>query len=395
MERVRIMKWKNFLYGLLLCSLLSAGVLYHSQISEALLHAGRRCIFVIVPALYLFSILAALCIRTGFLEVMARPLHGIARHVFHMDGQLLMILLFSQVGGYPVGAQLLHQLHIADCISPKQERMLLCICVSSGPAFLLGTVCSSLGLQRKAGLLLMGCVTLPNLLLALVMAPHLDLQQKPSRTSGITLTSRHLAESVESGAAAMWKICSMILLFAALTAIAEASGVMAWGELLTEKLLQCSEIQAESWLSAILEISCVSEYMLQGGSLPWAAALLSFGGICVHFQLAAICEGNFSWGRFWCSRLLTAAAAYWLCKWSLGIWNMGEVPTVLVQESQSVSAAASDHTAAIWCLLAMSALLFLRHDRMYSLNIPKKSENANNLIDKIYKMRYNRSTKKR
>lgn len=267
-------------------ALLTVGaVVYHTQTAAGVYAAGERCLRVLLPSLYVFSILAAYSVKIGALDLLARPLHHICGRY---EARIVAVLLFSHVGGYPVGAQLLHTMRQEGSISAAEERRLLCVCMGCGPGFLLGTVC---GKQPVGvGLWLLLSVSLPDLLLApLVLPRKAETAPSPVRKAGVQL----FTESVESAAAAMLKITAMVTAFGAVLGILDGMGL--------------PDVPV---LRSLLEISCVTAFTAAGGSLPGAAALLAFGGICVHLQVAAICEGNVRWLPFWAFRAAAAAMAY-------------------------------------------------------------------------------------
>ena len=137
-----------FISGMLL--LFSGAVYFHEQVGDSILNAGERCILVILPSLYFFSVLAAFCVKSGFLEILAKP--------FGKDAVLWLTVFFSQIGGYPVGAQLLHNLYQEGRISRNLEQKLLCACVGCGFGFLFATV----GGSTRNALLIWLILSIPN-----------------------------------------------------------------------------------------------------------------------------------------------------------------------------------------------------------------------------------------
>lgn len=347
------MHWKKLLIFGVLTGAAICAVRYHSTVSLGILDAGSRCVYVIIPSLYLFSILAALFVRTGALSCMGERIHPLSRRVPGMDGSLLMVLLFSQLGGYPVGAQLLHQLRRDKVLTAAQERSLLCACVGCGPAFLLGTVCSHM--PPRLTCLLFLSIVLPNLVLGWIVTKCSRISVSGTASPGVSLNAEKLVSAVESGASAMVRICSMILLFGAGMGVMQGMG-----------LLLSQENREGRFLSAVLEISCITDYISGGGSLPMAAALLSFGGICVHLQIAAICDGNLAWLQFWLCRITAAVTSYGLCFWGIRLLYRGQVPAGLVSPSPFNAVPANGNHAAVLCLLLMSVMLLIRWERVLS-----------------------------
>ena len=315
--------------GMVIC--FSGAVYFHQQTGREILNAGERCITVILPSLYLFSVLASFCVKSGFLELCAKP--------FRKDADLWLIVFFSQIGGYPVGAQLLHSMYQEGKISEIQEQKLLCACVGCGFGFLFATV----GGNVRTALLLWLILSIPNFLLAgIFIRSEVSRNQKtefPERKPFSVL----LTESVETGASAMLKICGMILAFGAFMGMLEGltGGIPAV-------------------IRSILEISSLSDYMRNGGALPIAVSLLSFGGICVHVQIASVSENHIRWGIFWICRLLVSVSSGLLCAFSMKFLFPESVPVFLSETRISVHSTPSMIPAC--CLAVMSVFVLKKYD---------------------------------
>ncbi len=329
--------WKILLLPAAICTLY-----LHDAAAAGLLEAGRRCVYVIVPSLYLFTMLAVLAGDAGVLTA----LRG--------RGGFLAMLFFSQIGGYPVGAQLV--MAQREMLDDGLRHWMLCICFGSGPAFLLGTVCR--GLKPVPTAVMMLSVMLPNLLMGgiLILRAKADGLRRKRTEAGF---AQLLTESAEKASAAMLKICGMVLLFGAVTGMLRESGVLGMLARLTADATGGSNGTAEAFLSALLDVSAAGEYLQQGGSLPAAAALLSFGGICVHLQIASLTDGMLPWGRFFLCRLLSAGGTWLLCTAGLRLFCHGEVSAVLLVPDYAPRLV-SGNPAAVLCLLVMSVMLLMR-----------------------------------
>ena len=344
----------------------AAAIQYRSEITAAILEAGSRCILVIVPSLYLFSVLAAFCVRSGVLEILASPLERLAQKCLHMDGSILMVLLFSQTAGYPIGTQLVQRMYEKGAVGRIERELLLCTCFGCGPAFLIGTVGAALHLPPLLAVFLQLSVSLPNFLLTVFLTRYGNFLTNRNPELRARLNPQDFTESVENGACAMLKICSMILVFAAISGIAKGSGAVRFLSHAVE-LTGSSADTAEQLVLSILEISNLPAYLQQGGSLPMAAALLSFGGACVHLQNAAICGGDFPWRKFLCIRLITAVCAYFLCSASVHLCLDGELAAMLPIRQAYEMQLTTGGAIPVICLLVMSVLLLAKEDRLQSL----------------------------
>lgn len=313
--------------------LLLLACIWNEPMRECILEAGERCLTVLIPSLYFYSLLAAFCIRSGGLRAVSS--------LFGKYGVIVGILLFSQIGGYPVGAQLLQEMTQNGILEPRQAKRMQCICFGCGPGFLLGTVCR--GFPLRLTLWMMLSVILPNLLLAPLVLRGCEMKAECSPHIPL---SRQITQAAESAANAMLKVTAMILAFAALIGILEGMGVFT---LLPE--------QAAAELRAVLEVSCVTELMPAGGSLPFAAACLSFGGICVHFQIAALSGGELNWAQFWLIRLTASVMSGGICLLGIRYLLSGCVPASLPVVQPQLTTGSILPGA---CLLLMSVLLLRR-----------------------------------
>lgn len=347
------MKRNEFLYIFSCIGAFAAALHFRAAVTEAMLTAGTRCVLVIIPSLYLFSVLSAFCIRTGLLNAAACPIHRLCRKFLRTDGIFLLIWLFSQFAGYPVGVQLLAQLQEREHLPQAQCDRLLCCCFGCGPAFLLGLICKNTEVPQIIPLIMMLSIILPNFLLALWLLRGCTVSQSRQ----VRVLSTDFTSAVESGAAAMMKICAMILLFSAVTAI--------FGELFRSvgeyaaAMTGIAPMRLQACCGAILEISSLPEFLASGGSLPEAAALLSFGGICVHLQNAAICGGNFPWRRFFVTRCCCAAASYLLCRTALCFCEI-PMQTVFLSTHDYTAALTQDSVLPLLCTALMAFVVLER-----------------------------------
>ncbi|MBQ8928576.1 MAG: hypothetical protein IJ055_09950 [Oscillospiraceae bacterium] len=301
----------------------------HARTVQGIAAAGLRCVQVLVPSLYFYSVLAGFAVSSGMLRL-TRCLRPLCR-VLHLDAELLAVLLFSQIAGYPVGAQLLHGMYREGRITRAQEGRLACVCMGAGPGFVLGTVGGVLPPRTARWLLL--SVSLPGVLLGLVILRGERTAGAPAGTPpGLAVL---LTDAVERAAQAMLRICAMVLLFGALTALLDPvmPGTLPW--------------------RSVLEVSFLTREALP---LPAAAALLAFGGLCVHCQVAAVCEGALPWGRLLLCRGICAAGAGVLCYALLHVFPQALPAAVIPGTAVQPSA----HPLPGLCLMLMSVLLVLR-----------------------------------
>lgn len=324
---------------LVLCGLFLGTVVFHTQVRQAVISTGTRCLTVIVPSLYLFSILAVGCVKSGFLEWLVRPFQKFCK----ADLSLWGIVLFSQIGGYPIGGQLLHTLYQEQKISRQQEQDLLCVCMGCGFGFLFAVV----GGSTRTALLLLACMVLPNLLLAMWILRNCPKGSESEQKEPLSVSCL-ITESVSSGAESMLKICSMILAFGAFMGI-----------------LQGIAGTLSPLVRSILEISNLTDYLQNGGHLPEAVALLSFGGICVQLQISAVTENHLAWVKFLLCRVVVSGLSYGLCRLMFFCIPAEKIPVFLTEYQYSVSR--FPDLLPVCCLMLMSVLVLKKYHFFYKI----------------------------
>ncbi|MBD5142180.1 MAG: hypothetical protein K2K06_08640 [Oscillospiraceae bacterium] len=330
-------KMLYFIQVIFMILFLTGAVYFYQSVSVAILEAGKRCIFILIPSLYIFSILASFSVKANILAFLAKPFQKICQKLLHTDAIFVIIILFSQIGGYPVGSQILHSMYQDNYISKQQEQNLLCVCMGCGFGFLLGTV----GGNIKLAFWLWVILSIPNIIIGLLMIKNMQIELNSDNYHQKAFT-QIFTESVENGALAMFKITAMILAFAGFMGIIKA-------------ILPNLNII----INSILEVSCATEYLQQGGSLASVAGLLSFGGICVHLQISAITENCLNLKKFWLYRIFIAGIVYFICKFSISKIISESIPVFL--SSNTAPVMQSSNLIASCCLLVMSIFLIKKY----------------------------------
>ena len=171
------------------------------------------------------------------------------------------------------------------------------------------------------------------------------------------LQANTLVQTVTQSGAALLQMCAMILFFRCLLAVAQASGLLSVLVIPLERLF--SEKVAAGLLSAFLEVTYLTQ-LSPATPLLFAlfAALLSFGGICVHLQIFAVTGGRLSPVWILLMRGMAAVLSALFC--SIGCHFF---PQVLLQQTAAfpVSAPAFQYsrTSPVASLLLVGATVLL------------------------------------
>lgn len=284
------------------------------EAAEGAAAAAISCLTMLIPSLYAFTVISKLLISTDTYRFLGKPFERLARTVFHMSGEAFGIMLISQLAGYPIGASLIEQLHEQDGISKKDAQGLLCFCIAPGPAFIMAVCRSATPGYPGAWKAVFTAVAGANLLAALATSP---LRKKPEKQLEKThiylkIDGHSFGEAVRSGAGAMAMICGSVIFAGAVMGALGRAGVMNMLTSFAAKIIDCPVQAAYPIVRSFFEVSCLSG--ISGGvtSLPTAAAMLSFGGLCVHLQIFSVC-GGISPARALCMRIPAAVLSLLIC----------------------------------------------------------------------------------
>lgn len=303
---------KNVLFAAAAVSFGVLIVVYSKAVAASVSTALERCLTVIIPSLYIFTALSGFFISSGTYQLLGKFFGTFSRYILKLPEELFGIFLISSVAGYPIGAKLISELYDHSEINKKDAERLLCVCYSSGPAFVIGTVGHSMfaeSISVKAGLALFLSNFSANLLLLALMNIRKPVPEKTDKKAKLDFSADIMVNSVVGGGKSMLIICAVIIFFASLTAILFVTGIVGKLSLAVSTAFGISQPLSETLICAFLEISCITG--LDSAALyPTAAAMLSFGGLCVLLQIKAIIGSRFSLKSFLLARPVCAGFSY-------------------------------------------------------------------------------------
>ena len=266
---------------------------------EESLEAAREgitlCLDVLIPSLFPFFVLSSLLIETGVAGLCARPLSRWMYPLFGVGGAGAAALMLGLIGGYPAGARTIAQLVERGECSREEARRLSRFCNNCGPAFVLGAVGMGVFGSKEVGFLLLGANLGAAVLLGVFFArgeTHRSPEPPPMATPSLSLSSlsTEFPGCVHSAFSATLGVCSYVILFSVLTALADCSGLLPACIQVVAGLIPGENVPVlcRSACMGFLEIS-TGTAALQGavdapGALPLAAFLLGWGGLSVHCQ---------------------------------------------------------------------------------------------------------------
>ena len=323
------------LFGLLLC--------FPKAVSAGVTEGLRLCLSSLIGALLPFLVLSRLVLLRGLHVSLAKRASFLTRRILGLPGVCAAAVVFSLCGGYPVGASMAAGLLTNGQISPSHAKRMLLFCVSPGPAFALSAVGANLLGSPRAGMVLWASVSLGALLCGVLTRPLFKekaniLQPVAAPPAPLPLPEA-LSQAAGDGLQSMLLICAFAALFSGLLGLLHALS-------LPEPVLRAAAV--------LLEVTNACGALCTKVPLPVLAAVLSWGGMCVHCQIAPfLAAAKLPYWAFLCGRILHAGLAFGVCRALLLF-----VPLPLGTMAQpQLKAAAQQNWALSVCMLAMCVLL--------------------------------------
>ena len=327
--------------------------------SDAVSDAVERCLTVVIPSLYAMMIISSLIVKSGVLTYMPKSAGRLSFFLFGMDEYIAAIFAFSVFAGYPVGISMLLAEYEKGRLSKRRAELLAGLCFGAGPAFIFGCVSGRLYSSSVAGLIIMISVSSANIILAMLISPLLRKENTGSsfRVSG-RLNADMLTESILSGGGAMAGICFTITAFSVISAYLSAAGLpLTAGEIISHFADITAEIAAALFAMFLDVTDIASLPQCDYTILPYISAVVSFGGVCVMFQLSALIHGRISMKPLIIMRITAAAFSGIICRIITPFFMRHELYAV---SSANIRLHSSASPVPSVMLIIMTFMLFLR-----------------------------------
>lgn len=253
------------------------------------------CLSSVIPSIFPFLVLSgmltpAIC---GANLPFLRPL----AHLLGIPPGSEGIFLTGIVGGYPTGAQSVHQAWKSGQLSKDDAHRMLAFCSNAGPSFLFGILGTKFSELRMLWLL-WGIHILSAVAVAVILPGKNRKPHCISPTASITLT-----QSLKKGVATMGSICGWVILFRILIAFLDR-----W-------FLWLLPVNMQIATYGILELAngCCSADLIASAGLRFilCSGMLAFGGICVAMQTASV-TGELGLGKYIQGKSSQAIISIWL-----------------------------------------------------------------------------------
>ena len=251
--------------------LLMVGFLWNGQLTAQAVRDGLAlCAGSVIPALFPFFVAVSCFTGLGLARDAGRLLAPAASALLGCSGPGAVAFLMGLLGGYPVGGRTVAELYRTGAIDRAEAERLLTFCNNCGPAFVLGVAGAGRFGDLRTGLWLYAIHVLAAALVAQLRRTGRTRALPPLHAPPLSPAAA-LVRAVTDGARAMVSVCAFVVFFvAALRLVTDLTGV-------DQPLL----------LGAVELTGGVLALVPDRGGFITSAALLGWGGLCVHAQTAA------------------------------------------------------------------------------------------------------------
>lgn len=249
-----------------------------------------------VPALFPFFVAGTMLQELGVIAALGRVCARLMHRVYGLPGTAAGALILAFGGGYPVGVQAAADLYRGGYLTAGQTERLLGFCNNTGPAFIVGVCGAGVFGSVKIGILLYVIHVFCALLTGLAMTfagRGTPPAQLPPRTAPRAGFFSALVTACERAAQSCIKVAAFVTLFAVLSAMLQAYGVLDVLALHVFApvcvLIGLPSEAAYPLVYGLLELTRGLAVLPEAGlplrfALPLASMLLAFGGFAVWCQ---------------------------------------------------------------------------------------------------------------
>lgn len=339
-------------------------IFWTEEVKAAMSSAVERCIYVLIPSLYAMLIVSSLLMRSGVTEHFSRFTGAAGKAFFGMTSGETAVFLISMFAGYPVGARML----CSGRVSRRRAELLSGVCFGAGPAFIFGCISGELYGSAAAGRAILISAAAANVILAVILSFALRKDAvRDEKKAPVELTGAMLTECVTSGGRALAGICFAVMAFSVFISALDSLGAAELSGSFISHFTEIPQKDGETLFRAVLDVTALGglthgDYRL----LPWISALVSFGGVCVIFQISAVTSGIISLRPLVLTRLAAAAVSYFVCRLIMPLMLRGEAVAASTVKIRSFRAASPVPSI----LLIIMTVMLICNSRLKSRQSP-------------------------
>lgn len=280
----------------------------------------------IFPSLFPFFVLSELLINYGFVEFVNELFKGIMQKLFRMNGYASFVFIMSLISGFPSSAKYTRELYLDGKLNKNEATKLLTFTHFSNPLFILGTVSVLFLKNKEAGILILLCHYIVNIIIGLIFRNYTPSKMEYSKTSlKQAILAMHkkriensnsfgniISSSIVKSIQTLLLILGTVTIFLIITTIIDNNlPVNAYYQAILNGAVEMT--QGLKYIS-LLEIPLKLKSLL-------TVMILSFGGLSVHIQMFSILsDTDIKYLPFLTARLLHAALSGILVYFTFDIW---------------------------------------------------------------------------
>ena len=134
---------------------------------------------------------------------------------FGQNFEMFLVMLFSMLGGYPIGCKLINEMCLQNKIDKKSANIMQMYCVNAGPAFIITAVGGGILANKTLGIILFVAHITSSIILALFTAKRIRKNCKNYNYPNKKLTkfSDIFVKSTADAAQSVMTICFYVILF--------------------------------------------------------------------------------------------------------------------------------------------------------------------------------------
>ncbi|MBE7055120.1 MAG: hypothetical protein E7392_03280 [Ruminococcaceae bacterium] len=292
--------------------------LFPAQVLAGAQSGLALCINAVIPSLLPFMLFSACIIKSNFSRPLGAALSKVLSPITGMSPDGCVCFITGLLGGYGAGARAVLESYNENHISEEEAQRLLAFCNNAGPLFIMGTVGVGFFSSKSVGAMLFFVQVVTAIICARIFSGDFkkrnisvkeewDFYKKNKPPIGGLITK----SAIESGSAII-TACVFVIAFSA--------------------ILEILPFGSYSLLTGVLEVTRGTAEMSRQGmsTLPVVSAILSWGGMSVHFQANALCDGKFRMNTYYVGKILASMISFLITKLVCGDTNIFLLTAVLI-----------------------------------------------------------------
>jgi sporulation integral membrane protein YlbJ len=296
-------------FSTLICAILLLMLLKKPKVaSDGALTSLKYCLNALIPSLFPLMIASELAIKSGALQKYASPLIQPISKLFGVSKAATLPYFVSLVGGYGSSASSTAALYKNGDISKRDCESIIALSSIPSPAFLIGFVGASLFKNTLYGWILWMIQIFSTLILGAVNS-LINKEKSPKELFQNTSLyrssfSKILISAITHSSSSIALICACVIFFSTVISSSEAILTPIFNDSTLLKLIL-----------GLLEITNGAKASQFIAPLPPRAAvcsaMLGWSGLCVHFQIMALCEDtDLSFRKYFILKLFQCLIAF-------------------------------------------------------------------------------------